>query len=110
MKNKNPLGPKVWFQSERQSCKRIVRSFLTYDSTQSLFNSAYQGENTMIKKLVVGTLVTLAISAVLYAANLTGHAELVQIDQSGIEARIFFVDSGTHLFALGSASGLTPGH
>src|SRR5262245_26053784 len=64
----------------------------------------------MIKKLVLVTLATLAISAALYAANLTGHAELAQIDQTGIQARIFFVDNGTHLFALGSATGLTPGH
>src|SRR5437867_4414688 len=64
----------------------------------------------MLKKLVLGTLGTLALSAALFAANSLGHARLHQIGGSGITGEVFIADTGTRLRVLGLASGLNPAH
>ena len=54
-------------------------------------------------------LAALAVSVTVTAAgDATGHARLHPINQSGIEARIFFVDNGSTLWVLGVAEGLDP--
>ncbi|MGH7800963.1 MAG: hypothetical protein ACREOW_10105 [Thermodesulfobacteriota bacterium] len=46
--------------------------------------------------------------AVLSNDQATGSARLHQIDQSGIDARIVFLDTGTQLIVSGEATGLDP--
>lgn len=68
-----------------------------------------------MKRLISSIMITFAfvlVSALAYAghtATLTGKATLHPINQSGIKARINFVDDGTTLMIEGTATGLTPG-
>lgn len=54
------------------------------------------------------TLGLLLFPVAVLADDATGHARLHQIDQSDIQAHIFFVDNGSTLFVLGVATGLDP--
>jgi hypothetical protein len=62
----------------------------------------------MKSSLVVLTVAMLAVSFSAFAEEATGHARPHQIDQSGIQAKIFFVDNGSTLWVLGVAEGLDP--
>ena len=61
-------------------------------------------------RLLLVVLMGTVFSVALYAAILTGHAQLHPIDQSGIQGEVHFADTGTSLKALGVASGLNPSH
>jgi hypothetical protein len=59
----------------------------------------------------IGTIVMFAALAVVVTAmtgDATAHARLHDIDQSGIQANVFFVDNGSTLWVLGVAEGLDP--
>ncbi len=57
--------------------------------------------------IVITVMVTSTVT-VLSNDQAAGSARLHQIDQSGIEARIVFLDTGTQLIVSGEASGLDP--
>src|SRR5262249_11380795 len=54
------------------------------------------------------TLAALAASVPAITNDATGHAKLVQFEQSGIQGEVFFVDNGNTLWVLGVAEGLNP--
>src|SRR5262245_3942301 len=60
--------------------------------------------------LLLMVLMGAVFSVALYAAILTGHASLHQINQSGINAEVHIADTGTVLKVLGVATGLNPHH
>lgn len=62
----------------------------------------------MKKMRMLLMLAALTVSVSVTAAGSIGHARLHPIGQSGIQARIFFVDDGTTLRVLGVAEGLDP--
>jgi len=59
--------------------------------------------------LVVLTLALVSSTTVAFASTISGAANLHQIDQSGIQAKITFTDTGTTLTVDGTATGLVPG-
>jgi hypothetical protein len=66
----------------------------------------------MVAAALAGALVVAVVLLVPFVAlgtEFAGTATLHQIDESGIEAEIGFLDTGTELFVTGRASGLDPG-
>jgi hypothetical protein len=76
-------------------------------------NSQQIVKEPYMKKLriaMIGSLMTILLSVGIVLADSveTGRAQLQQIDRSGIRAQIIFVDTGTELLVVGTATGMDP--
>lgn len=63
-----------------------------------------------LRIVMIGSVMTVLLSAGIVLADSVeaGRARLQQIDRSGIRAQIIFVDTGTELLVVGTATGLDP--
>src|SRR5262245_60240018 len=79
-------------------------------ATSAFPTQSSEGDMKIRERFFAVVLMGFAFSLRLYAAVLTGQAQLHPINQSGITGEVHFADTGTHLKVLGVAHGLNPTH